>query len=101
MEPADGGSLVQIETRSQAPKGFGGFVERMVAPGFLRKLYADSTDNVITMHPIIAKNPAAMAPDVSMIYSYKFEGDTLTVTAQRDRNGPVANPFTVKLVRIE
>jgi hypothetical protein len=59
------------------------------------------TDNLITMHPIVAKNPAAMAPGITMVYSYKLEGDTLTVTAQRDRNGPVANPVTVKLVRIE
>jgi hypothetical protein len=59
------------------------------------------TDNAITMHPIVAKNPAAMAPDVTLTYSYKLEGNTLTVTAQRDRNGPVANPVTVKLVRIE
>jgi hypothetical protein len=59
------------------------------------------TDNLIIMHPIVAKNPAAMAPDVTLVYSYKLEDETLTVTAQRDRNGPVANPLTVKLVRIE
>jgi hypothetical protein len=58
-------------------------------------------DNLITMHPIVAKNPAAMAPNVSLVYSYKFDGDTLTLTAQRDRSGPVTNPFTVKLSRIE
>lgn len=57
--------------------------------------------NLITLRPIVSKNPAAMASDVTMIYSYRLEGDTLTVTAQRDRNGPVANPVTVKLVRIE
>jgi hypothetical protein len=59
------------------------------------------TDNLITLRPIVAKNPAAMAPGVSIVYSYKLEGNTLTLTAQRDPNGPVANPFTVKLVRIE
>jgi hypothetical protein len=58
-------------------------------------------DNLITLRPIVAKNPAAMAPGVTMVYSYKLEGDTLRLTAQRDRNGPVANPFTVKLVRVE
>ena len=58
-------------------------------------------DNRITLRPLIAKNPAAMAPNVSIVYSYKLEGDSLTLTAQRDRNGPVANPFTVKLSRIE
>ena len=59
------------------------------------------TDNLITLRPMVAKNPAAMAPDVSIIYAYKLEGTSLTLTAQRDRNGPVANPFTVKLLRIE
>jgi hypothetical protein len=59
------------------------------------------TANLITLRPIVSKNPAAMAPDVAIVYSYKLEGDTLTVTAQRDRTGPVANPVTVKLVRIE
>jgi hypothetical protein len=60
------------------------------------------TDNLITLRPIVAKNPAAMAPGVSIVYSYKVDGNnTVTLTAQRDLNGPVANPFTVKLVRIE
>jgi hypothetical protein len=59
------------------------------------------TDSVITLHPTVAKNPAAMAADVSIVYSYKVEGNSLTLTAQRDRSGPVASPFTVKFVRIE
>jgi hypothetical protein len=58
-------------------------------------------DNQMTLRPIVAKNPAVMAPNVTLVYSYKLEGDTLTLTAQRDRNGPVAHPFTVKLARIE
>ncbi len=58
-------------------------------------------DNLITMRPIVSKNPAAMASGVSLIYAYKVEGNTVTLTAQRDLHGPVANPFTVKLVRIE
>jgi hypothetical protein len=58
-------------------------------------------DNQMTLRPIVAKNPAVMAPNVTLVYSYKLEGDTLTLTAQRDRNGPVAHPFTVKLVRVE
>jgi hypothetical protein len=58
-------------------------------------------DNKMTLRPIVAKNPAAMAPNVALVYSYKLEADTLTVTAQRDRNGRVAHPFTVKLVKIE
>jgi hypothetical protein len=59
------------------------------------------TDNLMTLRPIVAKNPAAMAPGVSIVYSFKLEGDTLTLIAQRDLSGPVSNPFTVKLVRID
>ena len=59
------------------------------------------TDNLMTLRPIVAKNPAAMAPGISIVYSYKLEGDMLTLTAQRDINGPVANPLIVKLVRFE
>src|SRR5258705_13754147 len=56
---------------------------------------------VITMHPLVAKNPAAMAPGASITYSYKVNGDTLWVTQQRNQNGPFANPVTVKVVRVE
>lgn len=58
-------------------------------------------DNLIILRPIVAKNPAAMAPGSSIAYSFHVAGTTLTLTAQRDYNGPVAHPFTVKLVRIE
>jgi hypothetical protein len=59
------------------------------------------TENLITLKPVVSKNPAAMAQDASIVYGYKLEGDTLTLTAQRDYNGPVVKPFTVKLVRKE
>ena len=61
----------------------------------------ECSDDLITLHPTVAKNPAAMEPDVSIVYQYKLEGNELTLTAQRDRTGPVANPLTVKLVRLE
>ena len=61
----------------------------------------ERSDNLITLKPIVSKNPAAMAAGASIVYAYKLEGDTLTLTAQRDRNGPVANPFTVQLIRKE
>lgn len=57
-------------------------------------------DNLITLRPLVAKNPAAMAPAVSIVYSYKLEGDTLILIAQRDLHGPVATPLIVKLVRV-
>ena len=57
--------------------------------------------NVITMRPIAAKNPAAMVPGAFITYTFKRDGDTIWVTQQRNQNGPFANPFTIKAVRIE
>jgi hypothetical protein len=57
--------------------------------------------NIITMHPIVAKNPAAMASSSFSTYVYKLDGDTLWVTEQRNQNGPIADPATVKAVRVE
>ena len=58
-------------------------------------------DSFITMRPIASKNPAVMGPGVFITYSYKLDGDTLSLTQQRNQNGPFANPFTLKLVRVE
>jgi len=63
--------------------------------------YEVTPGNVITMRPIASKNPAVMGPGVFISYSYKLEGDTLSLTQQRNQNGPFANPFTLKLVRVE
>ena len=57
--------------------------------------------NSITTHPVVAKNPAAMAPGAFTIYTIKLQGDTLWLTEQRTQRGPVANPITVKMVRVE
>ena len=59
------------------------------------------TGNLITMRPIASKNPAVMGPGVFITYSYNLDGDTLSLTQQRNQNGPFANPFTLKLVRVE
>ena len=57
--------------------------------------------NVITMHPIAARNPAAMKPNAFNTWSYKLEGDTLWVTAQKNQDGLIEHPVTVKAVRVE
>jgi hypothetical protein len=57
--------------------------------------------NLITLRPVAAKNPAAMTPGAFTTWSFKLEGNTLWVTAQRNQNGPIANPVTVKSVRVE
>jgi hypothetical protein len=63
--------------------------------------YEVTPGGVMTMRPIASKNPAVMGPGVFIAYSYKLEGDTLVLTQQRNQNGPFANPFTLKLVRVE
>lgn len=55
----------------------------------------------ITMRPIASKNPAIMGPGIFITYAYKLEGATLSLTQQRNQNGPFAAPFTLKLVRVE
>jgi hypothetical protein len=42
-----------------------------------------------------------MGPGVFITCSYKLDGDTLSLTQQRNQNNPFANPFTLKLVRVE
>jgi len=63
--------------------------------------YELSSGGLVTMRPIASKNPAVMGPGVFITYSYKLEGDTLSLTQQRNQNGPFANPFTLKLQRVE
>lgn len=61
----------------------------------------DVTADLITMRPIASKNPAVMGPGVFITYAFKLDGDTLVLTQQRNQNGPFANPFSLKLVRVE
>jgi hypothetical protein len=63
--------------------------------------YEVTPGNVITMRPIASKNPAVMGPGIFITYAYKLDGDTLSLTQQRNQNGPFANPFTLKLARVE
>lgn len=63
--------------------------------------YELTPDGSITMRPIASKNPAVMGPGVFITYSYKLDGDTLTLTQVRNQSGPYANPFSLKLVRVE
>jgi hypothetical protein len=61
----------------------------------------DIKGNLITMRPIAAKNPAVMTHGAFSTWSFTLTGDTLLITAERNQNGPVANPVTVKAVRVE
>ncbi|MEP6731885.1 MAG: hypothetical protein ABJE10_14655 [bacterium] len=61
----------------------------------------DISGNVITLRPIVAKNPDAMASGAFTSHTFRLQGDTLWVTPQRSQHGPVSNPATIKLVRVE
>jgi hypothetical protein len=63
--------------------------------------YDVTAGGVMTMRPIASKNPAVMGPGVFITYAYALDGDTLSLTQQRNQNGPFPNPFTLKLVRVE
>lgn len=60
-----------------------------------------SGHNVITMRAAVAKNPAAMTPGASSVFTYRRGGDLLTLTQVRTHAGPSPNPVTIKLTRIE
>jgi hypothetical protein len=63
--------------------------------------YEVTAGGLITMRPIASKNPAVMGPGVFITYAYRLDRDTLSLTQQRNQNGPFANPFALKLVRVE
>ena len=63
--------------------------------------YSVSNGNVLTMRAVVSKNQAAMASGASSTYTFRQVGDTLWLTQQRDLRGQVANPATIKLVRVE
>jgi hypothetical protein len=57
------------------------------------------SDGIILMRPIVAKNPATMAPGAFTALEYRLDGDTLWVTYRRNQNGPIEDPVMVTLVR--
>jgi len=57
--------------------------------------------NMITTHPVVARNPVAMAPGAFTTYAIRLQGDTLWLTQQRTHRGPVTHPLMIKLVRVE
>ena len=57
--------------------------------------------NTLTNHPSIAKNPTVMASGATNTFSFKMDGKTLTLTSVTNTQGPVANPTTWTLTRVE
>ena len=56
----------------------------------------------LTRTPVAAKSPNAMSSGIFQVETIKMEGkDTLWLTPKANRAGPVANPTTLKLTRVE
>jgi hypothetical protein len=56
--------------------------------------------STMTRHPIVAKNPAAMAPGAFNEYRLRVRADTLWVTSVGTETGPARYPSTAKYVRV-
>ena len=57
--------------------------------------------NEITMQATVSKNPSAMTKGAVSVYTFRGDGNTLTLTQVRTHAGPSPNPTTVKLTRVE
>ena len=55
----------------------------------------------LTMRPIVSKNSAAMNGSAYTVYAMTLSGNTLTLTSKRNQAGPLPNPATIKVTRIE
>jgi hypothetical protein len=55
-----------------------------------------------SFEPLTAKNPAIMKPGTFAVNTFRMEGnDTLSLTKKAAEAGPVTNPATRKLTRLE
>jgi hypothetical protein len=57
--------------------------------------------NEITMQATVSKNPSAMTKGAVSVYTFRRDGNTLTLTQVRTHAGPSPNPITVILSRVE
>jgi hypothetical protein len=100
-------SRVQVEAEGPRPaivdmaKASADDVRAVWGPFYAEAGTYEVRGNLITMRPVAAKNPAAMTPGAFTTWSYRLENNTLWVTAERNQNGAIANPVTVKSVRVE
>ena len=62
-----------------------------------------SVNGVEVTHNIVtAKNPGTMSSGSFQVYTFRMEGkNTLWLTTKANRTGPVTNPTTLKLTRVE
>jgi hypothetical protein len=55
----------------------------------------------LTMRPTVAKNPGFMQPGTFSTVSVKLDGNMMTLVSESTNTGPVTNPTTFKLKRVE
>ena len=55
----------------------------------------------VTRHPLASKTPAVMKSGNFSTDMFKIEGKTLTLVGKANQAGPVTNPNTIKLTRVE
>src|SRR5262245_52546624 len=62
----------------------------------------DVSGNLVTIRPIVAKIPVVMKPGANEVYAFRVEGNTLSLTQQRNARGvTVQNAATTRLMRVE
>src|SRR5262249_46507725 len=62
----------------------------------------DISGNLVTIRPIVAKIPIVMKPGANEVYAFRVEGNTLSLTQQRNARGVmVQNAATTRLMRVE
>jgi hypothetical protein len=55
----------------------------------------------VTVHRLVAKAPENMKAGSFTTFTFKVEGNTVTLVNKANQDGPVANPTTLKLTRVE
>ena len=61
----------------------------------------DISGNTVNLRATVAKNPQFMGPSAIGVYSFKLEGNKLSMTEVRNSNGPITNPATMTYTRVE
>jgi hypothetical protein len=56
--------------------------------------------NTMTTHSLVTKNPNRKPSDF-WSGEFRIEGDDLFITGKANQDGPIENPYTLKLVRVE
>jgi hypothetical protein len=55
----------------------------------------------VSLKAVVSMQPRPMTRGEAIVYSFRIEGNKLTLVPLRDANGPIANGTTITLTRIE